>query len=532
MPVIDCTAGELAALLVNDKEAEVAPLACGVKVTVKGEDWPGASVSGREIAESRNSPLFRLAEVIVTEAPLALRLPLSEELEPTTTLPKLRLVGETANWPAAVPVPERAILSGELDALDTTDRLPLEAAALVGVKVAVKVTLWFAVSVRGKVKPVMEKTDDPDKFACEMVIVDPPVLVRVSDKLALLPTCTFPKARLGGFAVSVPCVTPVPERGMLKLESEPVEVRLTLPLAAPLAVGEKSTVKDVLWPAVNVKGKDSPLKLNPAPLAEAAEIVRLVPPVLVRVSDKLELLPTCTLPNATLAGFAVSVPCVTPVPESGMLKLESEPVEVRLTLPLAAPLAVGEKSTLNEVLWPAVNVKGNDSPLKLNPAPLAEAAEIVRFDPPVLVRVSDKLELLPTCTLPNATLAGFAVSVPCVTPVPESGMLKLESEPVEVRLTLPLAAPLAVGEKSTLNEVLWPAVNVKGNDSPLKLNPAPLAEAAEIVRFDPPVLVRVSDKLELLPTCTLPNARLVGLAVSWLAGTPVPDIGKLAKPRG
>jgi hypothetical protein len=79
---------------------------------------------------------------------------------------------------------------------------------------------------------------------------------------------------------------------MLKLGFEPLEVMLTLPLAAPLAVGEKSTVKDLLWPAVSVKGKDRPLRLNPVPLAVAAEIVRLEPPVLVSVSDKLVLLPT------------------------------------------------------------------------------------------------------------------------------------------------------------------------------------------------------------------------------------------------
>ena len=39
-------------------------------------------------------------------------------------------------------------------------------------------------------------------------------------------------------------------------------------------------------------------------------------------------------------------------------------------------------------------------------------------------------------------------------PVPESGMFKLEPEPLEVMLTLPLAAPLAVGLKSTVKEVL------------------------------------------------------------------------------
>ena len=130
---------------------------------------------------------MRLAEVIVTEAPLALRLPLSEALEPMATLPKLRLVGDTANWPAAVPVPENAILRGEFDAFDTTDRPPLTAPALAGAKVAVNVTLWFAVSVRGKVNPLAEKAA-PVKFACEMVTVDPPRLVSVSDKFVRLPT--------------------------------------------------------------------------------------------------------------------------------------------------------------------------------------------------------------------------------------------------------------------------------------------------------------------------------------------------------
>jgi hypothetical protein len=79
---------------------------------------------------------------------------------------------------------------------------------------------------------------------------------------------------------------------MLKLGFEPLDVMLTLPLAAPLAVGEKTTVNGALWPAFSVTGKASPLKLNPGPLAAAAEMVRLVPPVLVSVSDKLELLPT------------------------------------------------------------------------------------------------------------------------------------------------------------------------------------------------------------------------------------------------
>ena len=38
VPVIDCTAGEFDALLENDKDADVAPLDNGVKVTVKVAD--------------------------------------------------------------------------------------------------------------------------------------------------------------------------------------------------------------------------------------------------------------------------------------------------------------------------------------------------------------------------------------------------------------------------------------------------------------------------------------------------------------
>ena len=90
-----------------------------------------------------------------------------------------------------------------------------------------------------------------------------------------------------------------------------------------------------------------------------------------------------------------------------MLKLGFEPFEVMLTPPLAAPLAVGLKSTVNEVLWPAVNVKGKDRPFRLNPLPLAVAAEIVRLDPPELVRVPVSDFEVPIWMLPKLKLAGF-----------------------------------------------------------------------------------------------------------------------------
>jgi hypothetical protein len=79
---------------------------------------------------------------------------------------------------------------------------------------------------------------------------------------------------------------------MLRFGFDAVEVMLTLPLAAPPVVGLNTTDNETLCPAIKVTGKASPLKLYPVPLALAAEMVRLDPPVLVSVSDKLVLLPS------------------------------------------------------------------------------------------------------------------------------------------------------------------------------------------------------------------------------------------------
>src|SRR5271169_3153923 len=80
VPVMVCTVGEFDALLGNDSDAEVAPVACGVNVTVNVADWPAGIVIGSEIPESTNSLLVGLAGWTVTDAPLAVRLAPSAEL--------------------------------------------------------------------------------------------------------------------------------------------------------------------------------------------------------------------------------------------------------------------------------------------------------------------------------------------------------------------------------------------------------------------------------------------------------------------
>lgn len=108
----------------------------------------------------------------------------------------------------------------------------------------------------------------------------------------------------------------------------------------------------------------------------------------------------------------------------------------------------------------------------------------------------------------------MAVKVPGVAPVPESGMLSVGFAPFEVMAILPLAAPLAVGTKATLNDVLCPAFRVTGTGNPLRLNPLLLTVAAEMVRLVPPEFVSVPESGFEFPTWTLPKLKLVGFAES------------------
>jgi hypothetical protein len=166
---------------------------------------------------------------------------------------------------------------------------------------------------------------------------------------------------------------PVPDNGIVKVGFDAVEVIVTLPLTAPADGGVNETLKLALWPAVNVTGAVIPLRPNPVPLVTTLDIVTLVLPVFVTVSDKVLLFPTCTLPKPRLVGFDPSAPAAVPVPDNGIVSVGFDPFEVMVTLPLAAPVDVGEKATLKVALWPVASVTGTVIPLRLNPVPLATA---------------------------------------------------------------------------------------------------------------------------------------------------------------
>ena len=88
-------------------------------------------------------------------------------------------------------------------------------------------------------------------------------MVTVSDTVCLFPIVTLPKLRLVGLAPRPPGETPIPDRGMLSVGFEALDVMVTLPVLLPAEDGLNKTVKFALCPAARVRGAVIPLKLNP-----------------------------------------------------------------------------------------------------------------------------------------------------------------------------------------------------------------------------------------------------------------------------
>ena len=155
----------------------------------------------------------------------------------------------------------------------------------------------------------------------------------------------------------------------------------------------------------------------------------------------------------------------------------------------------------------------------LNPAPDAEPDKIVTLPLPVLVRVTDINELLPIARLPKLTTGGLALRCGCV-PTPTNATVKVEFDALLVMVTAPVALPAEVGANAAVNDVVWPAFSVIGF-SPLMLKPVPDAAACEIAIALAPEFVSVTVWLALVPSVTLPNETVPGVATS-AAFSPVP----------
>jgi hypothetical protein len=100
-----------------------------------------------------------------------------------------------------MPVAVSGMFSVEFAALEVMAKLPVTLPPAAGENFVVKLTLWPAVSVVGKVRP-LTPNPAPAALAAEIVTLVPPELVRVSVREPLLPVVTLPKPRLNGAEVS------------------------------------------------------------------------------------------------------------------------------------------------------------------------------------------------------------------------------------------------------------------------------------------------------------------------------------------
>ena len=128
-----------------------------MNVTVKPTLLPAGIVTGSVNPLTTNSALLTFTAVTCTAEPLAISDAGRAEFVPTTTLWKFRVVGDTANVPCAVPMPDNGIFRVGFDASEVMARFPFEPPPDSGVNTTLNVTLCPDVRVNGGFNPVTLK---------------------------------------------------------------------------------------------------------------------------------------------------------------------------------------------------------------------------------------------------------------------------------------------------------------------------------------------------------------------------------------
>jgi hypothetical protein len=128
----------------------------------------------------------------------------------------------------------------------------------------------------------------------------------------------------------------------------------------------------------------------------------VVPPVLVSVTLCDCVLPTVTLPKASLPGFTASCPSLMPVPDN-----EISVSALDASLPIAAvalkvPAAFGVKARVSDSLCPAATVTGRLGAVNEKYFVDTDALLMLADVFPVLLTESVSILLLPAATLPKS----------------------------------------------------------------------------------------------------------------------------------
>jgi hypothetical protein len=144
----------------------------------------------------------------------------------------------------------------------------------------------------------------------------------------------------------------------------------------------------------------------------AFEIVKLWLLPFVMVSFWLWLVPSWTVPKLKLDGLVVMPPDETPLPVSAIFSGVLDVSLAKARFPVTSPADWGPKTTLKVTPCPASKVMGRTNPVVLKPVPVTVSCETVRLEPPVFARLTDCAWVVPSSTLPKATLGGTELRTP------------------------------------------------------------------------------------------------------------------------
>lgn|ERR1700683_1386666 len=155
-----------------------------------------------------------------------------------------------------------------------------------------------------------------------MLTVEAVLFVRVTVWLLWLPTVTLPKLSLAGLAPSRPLATPVPVSDTVAELSEALLVTVTVALKVPAALGLKTKLTGMLWPAIIAAGRVG--ALNEKYWLEIDALLSVMEAVLVldAVNVNVLLVPAVTLPKLRLAPLRDRVPACTCCVAADLLELK------------------------------------------------------------------------------------------------------------------------------------------------------------------------------------------------------------------
>jgi len=129
----------------------------------------------------------------------------------------------------------------------------------------------------------------------------------------------------------------------------------------------------------------------------------------------------------------------------------------------------------------------------------------VTLDPPALVITSVRLRLLPTITLPNASLVALGASWPSATPVPVSDKFGTALEASLAIVAEASNVPAALGVKLKVRDTVCPAASAAGRLGDLNAKYLLEMAAALMLTGAFPEFVALTVRALLMPGATLPK---------------------------